>query len=147
MRTACVNILHGSLKKRCESREKIEILRLRADLLEGTDRVLMTMYLENGNTFRQMAQLMGVSESTVERQIHKLTERLIDGEYVTCVRNRQMFNQAEIEIAKDYFLNGLSIRKVARKRHWSFYTVRRIIRKIEAIVRQIEKGEKRRCTA
>jgi transposase len=147
MRTACVNVPHGSLKKRCESREKIEILRLRADLLEGTDRVLMMMYLENGNTFRQMAQLMGVSESTVERQIHKLTERLIDGQYITCVRNRQMFSKAEMDIAKDYFLHGLSIRNVARKQGWTFYTVRRIIKRIEALVRQIEKGEKRRCTA
>ncbi len=104
------------------------------------------MYLENGNTFRQMARLMGVSESTVERQIRKLTKRLIDGQYITCVRNQQMFSQAEMEIAKDYFLNGLSMRKVARKRHWSFYTIHRIIKKIEALVRQIEKGEKRRRT-
>jgi hypothetical protein len=144
MRTISVNVPHGNLKKRFESREKIEMLRLRADLLEGTDKVLMMMYLENGNTFRQMAQLMGVSESTVKRQIHKLTERLIDGEYITCVRNRQMFSKAEMDIAKDYFLNKLSIRKTARRRGWTFYTVRRIIKRMEAIVRQVEQGEKRR---
>ena len=146
MRTISVNVPHGSMKKRCESREKIELLRMRADLLEGTNRVLMTMYLENGNTFRQMAKLMGVSESTVERQIYKLTKRLIEGEYITCVRNQHMFSKAEMAIAKDYFLNDLSMRNIARKRWLSFYTIHRIITKIESILRQIEEGEKRRRT-
>ncbi len=115
---------------------------MRADLLEGTNKLLMTMYLENGNTFRQMAQLMGVSESTVKRQIHKLTERLIDGEYITCLRNREKFSKEELDIAKDYFLLGLSIKKIAIKRDLTYYAVRRTLKKIQRFITALEPAKK-----
>ena len=37
-------------------RDRIELLRSRVGLLTGKDRLLMTMYLENGNTFRQYSE-------------------------------------------------------------------------------------------
>ncbi|MHC4572498.1 MAG: hypothetical protein ACYS0C_10545, partial [Planctomycetota bacterium] len=41
-------------------RDRIDLLRSRVSLLAGKDKLLMTMYLENGNSFRQMARLTGV---------------------------------------------------------------------------------------
>ena len=96
-------------------RDRIDLLRSRVSLLTGKDRLLMTMYLENGNTFRQMARLADVNEASIARRIYKVTKRLIDGEYITCLKNRDKFTGSEMAVAKDYFLLGLSQRKISIK--------------------------------
>jgi len=115
-------------------RDKLELLRSRVGLLVGKDKLLMTMHLENGNSFRQMARLAGVSEASIARKIRRLTERLLDGKYVMCLRNRDKFNRIELAIAKDYFLLGLSQRKIASEHNCSFHQIRKIIKKIREIV-------------
>ncbi|MHC4395318.1 MAG: hypothetical protein ACYS1A_06645 [Planctomycetota bacterium] len=119
-------------------RDRIDMLRSRAGLLTGKDKLLMTMYLKNGNTFYQMAKLIGVNEATVARRIHKVTKRLIDSEYITCLRNRDKFNETEIVVAKDYFLKGMSIKKIASKRKLSYYRVRESLKKIQRIIKVID---------
>jgi len=123
-----------------ERRERIDLLRSRASLLTGRDRLLMEMYLENGNTFRQMARLAGVNESSIAKRINKVTKRLLDGEYITCLRNRERLGVAELSMAKDYFLDGLSIRRIAEKRGCTFYQVRKTLLKIQAIVRLVQQS-------
>jgi DNA-binding NarL/FixJ family response regulator len=93
------------------------------------------MYLENGNTFRQLARLAGVSEANIARRIRKLTSRLTDGNYVLCLRNRDKLTKAEMTIAKEYFLLGLSQKKIASKRKRTFYQVRNTIEKIQRLIK------------
>lgn len=119
-------------------RDRIELLRSRVGLLTGKDRLLMTMYLENGNTFRQMARLAGVNESNIARRIHRITKRLIDGEYIMCLRNRDKFTRAEMAIAKDYFLRGLPQRRIASKRNCSFHHVIKTLRRIHELIRTVD---------
>ena len=119
-------------------RDRIELLRSRVSLLTGKDKLLMTMYLENGNTFRQLARLAGVNESNIARRIHRITKRLIDGEYITCLRNRDKFTKAEMAIAKDYFLLGLSQRKIASKRKRSFHQILKILKRIQELIKTAE---------
>ena len=121
-------------KDRNEYRDRIDLLRSRVNLLTGKDKLLMTMYLENSNSFRQMARLAGVNETRIARRIHKVTKRLIDGEYITCLRNRKKFTKTEMAIAKDYFLLGLSMKKIAGKRRCSYYHVRKTLKKIQRLV-------------
>ncbi|MHC4132303.1 MAG: hypothetical protein ACYSSP_05190 [Planctomycetota bacterium] len=134
MRGVHRNITEGD--KVCSSfyRERIDLLRSRLGLLGGRDKALLKMYLENGNTFRQLAQLAGVNEATIARRIYKLIQRLLDGEYITCLRNRMLFSRREMKVAKDYFLLGLSMRKIASKQGCSYYRVREILKKIQALV-------------
>lgn len=117
-------------------RDRIDLLASRMHLLTGKDRLLMTMYLRNGNSFRQMARLAGVNEAHIARRINKITKRLIDGEYITCLRNRDQFTTTQMKVAKDYFLQGLSIRKIAAKRNVTYYRVREILKKIQRLVKQ-----------
>ena len=119
-------------------RDRIDLLRSRVSLLTGKDKLLMTMYFENGNTFRQMARLAGVNESNIARRIHKITKRLIDGEYITCLRNRDKFTKAEMAIAKDYFLLGLSQRRIAFKRDYSTHHICKILKRIQQLIRTAE---------
>ncbi len=114
--------------------DHMEMLRARADILSGTDGALMKMYLEGTSTYSQMARLMGVNEATVARRIRKITKRLLDGEYITCLRNRKKLDQLEQRIAKDHFLDGLSQRKIAMKRRVSIYHVRMGLKRIQKIV-------------
>jgi DNA-binding NarL/FixJ family response regulator len=129
------NISPRAVKDRNRHREQIELLRNRLNLLEGKDRVLMTMYLENGNSIRQIARLLGVCESSIARRVCRLRKRLLDGEYIYCLRNRDKFTAEEMIIAKDYFLRGLSVRKIAIKRQLSNYSVRTSIKRIKRIIK------------
>lgn len=128
------NSAQESKQGKNEYRDRIDLLRRRVDLLVGKDRLLMTMYLENGNSFRQMARLTGVNEASIARRIHRVIRRLINGEYITCLRNRDKFTLAEMNIAKDYFLKGLSIKKIAKRRHCSYYRVRQSLKKIQQLI-------------
>jgi predicted DNA-binding protein YlxM (UPF0122 family) len=128
------NIPQSSVKTRTEYRDRIDLLRSRVGLLAGKDKVLMTMYMENGNSFRQMARLVGVNEASIARRIHKVTKRLINGEYITCLRNRDKLDKNELDIAKDYFLVGLSMKKIAKKRDSTYYCVRKTLKKIQGLI-------------
>lgn len=119
-------------------RNRIDLLRSRISLLTGKDKLLMTMHLENGNTFRQLARLAGVNESNIARRIHRITKRLLDGEYITCVRNRDKFTRTEMAIAKDHFLLGLSQRKIAAKRKYSVHQVHKILKRMQEFLRTAE---------
>ncbi|HDY88067.1 MAG TPA: transposase family protein [bacterium] len=132
------NISLSAAENRNVYRDGIELLLGRVSLLSGKDRVLMTMYLENGNTFYQMAQLVGVNEVTIARRIQKITRRLMEGEYIECLRNRDKFNRKEMNIARDYFLGGLSIKKIAVKRKMSYYGVRERVNKIRKTIRKLK---------
>jgi len=109
---------------------RLELLESRIELLCGKEKLLMTMYLKNGNSFYQMARLAGVNEVTIARRIHKIIKRLLDGEYITCLRNRDKFSDCEMAVAKDYFLTGLSMREIARHQRCSRYRVRQTLGKI-----------------
>jgi len=128
-------------KDKNEYRDRIDLLRSRVNLLTGKDKLLMTMYLENSNSFRQMARLAGVNETRIARRIHKVTKRLLDGEYITCLRNRNKFSKTEMAIAKDYFLSGLSMKKIAGKRRCSYYRVRKTLKKIQRLVTIVDSGQ------
>jgi len=132
------NVTKVEVKARKRCRDRIDMLKSRVELLTGRDRMLMTMYLRNGNTFYQMARLTGVNEANVARRIYRVTKRLIDGEYITCLRNRDKFTEAEMAVAKDYFLRGLSIKKIAGRRKLSYYRVREILKKIQSLIKVID---------
>ncbi len=134
MKKIHVNISQTTLEAEKRCRGEIDLLRSRLHLLNGKEKVLMTMYLENGNSCRQIARLTGVSDTSIARRINILTERLTDGEYITCLRNRDKFTRDQMTIAKDYFLVGLSMKEITVKRRWSRHHVRETIIKIKSIL-------------
>ena len=96
------------------------------------------MYLERGNSIRQIARVAGVVDTVIARRIRKLTKRLLDGEYITCLRNQSKFTKTELAIAKDYFLLGLSIKTVAAKHRVTYYRARETVRKIRRLIAAIQ---------
>jgi predicted DNA-binding protein YlxM (UPF0122 family) len=133
------NVFECFAEDKTEHRERIDLLRSRMGLLKGKEKVLMTMYIENGNSFRQMARLAGVNEASIARKIYKITRRLMNGEYITCLQNRDRFRGNELDIARDYLVCGLSLRKIAKRRRATYYRVRKVMMKIQEIVRVMNK--------
>lgn len=128
------NIAKQTSNVKGRHRGGIELLRSRLNLLSGTDKLLMTMYIEHGNSIRQIARIRGVSETSVARKIRAITKRLTDGPYIDCLRNRNKLTGRQLAIAKDYYLMGLSMRQIAAKRCRSYYRVRDTINEIQNIV-------------
>ena len=109
-------------------------------MLSGEDKVLMTMYWENGNSLRQISKLAGVSRASIARRISNLTKRLMDGRYIECLRCRSKLTHREMTVAKDYFLQGISMKKIAETRHLSFYYVRKTLEKIRQLLATASAG-------
>ena len=118
----------------CDYREQLDLLRSRIQLLTGKDRIMMSMYFENGISFGQIAALCGMSEARLTRRMRAVTKRLMDGRYIACIRNRHRFTLMELGLARDNFLLGLSYRKIAVKRNLSFYRVRETMSRVKRMI-------------
>jgi len=112
-----------------EGRDAIEIIRTRAHLLASEERDLLLMYLEQGNRFRQIGRLMGLSRTSVARRIRKISQRLMNDTYSLCLSNRDEFTGRELTMIKDYFVRGLSMKGISRSRNVTLYHVRMVIHK------------------
>jgi predicted DNA-binding protein YlxM (UPF0122 family) len=117
-------------------RDRIELLRSRLNMLSGTDKLLMTMYIKHGNSIRQIARIRGASESSIARRIRAVSKRLANGPYIDCLRCRDKLTCRQLAIAKDYYLTGLSMRQIATKRRWSYYRVRDMLNEIQNILNE-----------
>jgi DNA-binding transcriptional ArsR family regulator len=133
VRLAMVEVLENMAERSdCRRREvaNIDFLLLRMEMLEPADRVELEMHYCNNATFGQIAQLAGVSVSTVSRHIQKLTKGLLGNEYITIIRNRRRFSRQELNVAYDHFLLGMGYRSIAVKRRLGTAVVRRIIKQL-----------------
>jgi predicted DNA-binding protein YlxM (UPF0122 family) len=130
------NIAEQTINVKGLHRGRIELLRSRLNLLSGTDKLLMTMYIQHGNSIRQIARIRGATEASIARRIRAISKRLADGPYIECLRNRDRLTSGQLAIAKDYYLMGLSIRRIASKRRWSFYRVRDVLNEIQNILNE-----------
>lgn len=132
------NITKEDMEQRKSRRREIELLRGRLKLLAGRDRIIMTMYMENGNSVRQIAKLLKVRDSKVTRRIRLLTRRLVNNEYIEYLRSSEKLYRDQLRIAKDYFLRGLSVEKIAERRSCSSYQVRQTLDDIQGLVGSLQ---------
>jgi len=130
------NIAEQTINVKDLHRGRIELLRSRLNLLSGTDKLLMTMYIKHGNSIRQIARIRGATETSIARRIRAISKRLANGPYIECLRCRDKLTSLQLAIAKDYYLMGLSMRRIAVKRRWSYYRVRDILIEIKSIVNE-----------
>jgi predicted DNA-binding protein YlxM (UPF0122 family) len=132
------NVTQKNLEDMNDNRALVDVLRGRLDLLDGKDRLLMKMYLENGYSIFKISKVTDLCQGSIARRIKRLKKILLEGRYITCLRNRDRFNRYQMEIAKDYFLKDLSIRQITTKRRRSYYHIRETILKIKSILNECE---------
>ncbi len=133
------NISAETLDQKGRHRERTDVLRSRLHILSGTDKVLMTMYVENGNSCRQIARIAGVNETTVARRINAVVKRLMDGDYIRCLQSSRKLTADQMAIAKDFFVMGLPMSKIAGKRCSSVHRVRKALLDIRELTMTIDK--------
>jgi predicted DNA-binding protein YlxM (UPF0122 family) len=121
--------------------ERMDNLRQQINLLKGRDKVMMTMFFERGSSFREIAKLAGVSETTVSRRIQKLIRRLVNNKFTICLRNRDRFTVDELNIARAHFLLGIPMRKIAKQNKLTYYYVRETIKKIRLVLATIQQQD------
>jgi hypothetical protein len=116
-------------------RDVSEILKRRADLLPPDDRALLAVYLEAGTSLSQIARLTGESKSTICRRVRRILRRLTDETYLLCLRHRDRFTRREMALLHDYFIGGLSMRRITRDRHINYYRVRAAVDRARRLAR------------
>jgi DNA-directed RNA polymerase specialized sigma subunit len=110
-----------------DMRSKADTVRKLAENLSEPDRTLVRMYLDHENSFRQMAQLLGVSESTAARRVKKIIRRICDRDIEGVLAKSGKLSRRQKKIARDYFLRGLNVKKIAHKYKMTYYNTRRTI--------------------
>lgn len=141
MGKSCDNLLQEMPDTKAEYRERTEMLRRRINLLNGKDKLLMTMYLDNNNSIRQISRLSGIDETSISRRINRIVKRLTEDKYIICLRNRNKLTTTEKAITKEYFLLGMSIKNIAKRRRWTYYQAYKTIQKIQQQINRSQKTE------
>jgi len=101
----------------------------RVDMLPAGQRAIVTLFL-NGRSFRMLAKNAGVNEATVARRLRKIVSRIISDDFLAALSQDDM-SKEKIEIIRDYFINGLSVKAIAKKTGISRYRVSKIIRQLK----------------
>jgi predicted DNA-binding protein YlxM (UPF0122 family) len=138
MKTIHSNVTQKNLEDMNDNRALVDVLRGRLDLLDGKDRLLMKMYLDNGYSIFKISKVTDLCQGSIARRIKRLKKILLEGRYIKCLSNRDRFNRYQMEIAKDYFLKDFSIRQITIKRRRSYYHIRKTILKIKSILNECE---------
>jgi uncharacterized protein (DUF111 family) len=125
---------HENISKRRDfkgrHRDQMEMLGDRVNLLGGADRVLMIMYMQNGNSFRQIARVRGISETSVARRVQRIIRRLANSEYVRCTKSAERLTADQMAMAREFFLLGQSMGRIAARRCSSVHHVRKALEDI-----------------
>ena len=119
----------------------------RTEVLGSSDRALMQLYLERGGQQRLIAQAAGLSEATVARRIKRCMRRLSNGSYVACLRNRHRLTGAQFGIARDYYLESMSLDRIALKRGLTTYRVRQALERVTEVIRKEAGRQELSCRA
>ncbi len=138
MRLDRVPISQADARGIAVQQDRIERLRARAYLLSDEDRALLAMYLDAGSSFRQIARLTALSPSTISRRVRRIIHRLSNNIYTACLRSRHRFTDLELVIAGDYFIRGLSARRISRDRNVSYYSVLTAVEKARGFARSLQ---------
>ena len=107
-----------------DERDVAEILRHRTGLLADDEKALMRMYLDGGQSVRQIARLAGTSPTTISRRVRGIAKRLVDRTYLACVGGKSEFNTLDLAVIRDHFVRGLSLGRISRRYGLTYYRVR-----------------------
>jgi DNA-directed RNA polymerase specialized sigma subunit len=136
------SLTHKNQDPALQLRNAVESLCEKAEHLAEPDRTLVRMYLNHENSFRQMAQLLGVSEATVARRVKKIISRISNRHIEDVLAQSCTLSRRQKKIARDYFLRGLNVKKIAHKYKMTYYNTRRTIN----LLRKLSRKHKHKTT-
>jgi DNA-directed RNA polymerase specialized sigma24 family protein len=117
--------------KRPDIRAGLEALKdrvlTRSHTLDAEQKALLTVILEQGSSYEQVARLRGEHATTVSRRFRRLLRTLSHGTSGTVVR----LNPTDETILSDYYLFGMNQSQIAGRLGISRYRVRKTLARFE----------------
>ena len=117
---------------------RVECLQLRLGLLEPDDRILLEMHLNHQVRFKQLEILTGISARKLARRAKSLADRLAGETYISFVRQRDRFSEADLQVAYDHYILGLGYRQIAGKRRLATSQVRIILKHLGEHLKRLQ---------
>ena len=108
-----------------------EKLSARVDMLSERHKAIVRLFL-NMQQYRTLAKIAGVNEATIARRLKKIAFRISSNNFIAALTETldSSGHPEKIEIIKDYFVNGLSIRTISKNTGLTRYKVSKIIRQM-----------------
>lgn len=113
-------------------REHVELIQSRLSLLHGREEMIMSLHYIHNMSFERIGKLVGLHGATVGRMVRRISRMLIEGVYLRCIQNRELFSQEELAVAYDKFICGLGQREIAARYCIGIHFAARLIKSIEA---------------
>jgi len=124
---------------------QVDLLQQRMELLKKTDRLFLDLYLNHNLCFHRIAQLAHLPDRCVAKRITRLMQRLLSEEYISIIRNKNLFKRSELEVAYDRYLLGMGYRRIAIKRNLGLRTTQRILDQLHLwLSKNLKKHPKRK---
>ena len=127
---------HGPITGRSLS----DVICQRLYWLDGMDRLLLELVYEKNTSYRQVAQLIGLSETTVSRRVRKLTKGLLSRDYQICLKNRWNLSAFQLKLARERFVLRLSYKAIARRHRISLYRVQYHLHRLSQVLQNAKAG-------
>ncbi len=101
------------------------ILLGRAELLGEDERDLIEAVFVRSQSSGSLARMMGVTESTIHRRVHRLCRRMTSNTFLDAARALPYLSQQDAILAKMRYCQGLSQRQLCRRLGLSYHALRR----------------------
>lgn len=124
-------------------RQQERLLHL-ATLLDGRQRALLEMALEQRGNISRLARWTECSPSTLRRQLRAIIRRLNSPPAQALLAEPQRFDSDEKSLLWDHAVKGLSLRQLAQKHHTSIHRIRKTLASAQAKVRLWQASQKER---
>jgi uncharacterized protein YerC len=108
--------------------DTFEKLAARVELLDEEQRLLIRLF-QAGQSYKAIAVMAGTNEATIARKLRKIVRRISDDRFIAVLleRNTQI---KRTKILKEKFINGKTIRQIAKNTGLSPYKIRKIINSV-----------------
>ena len=99
----------------------------RARYLDARDRMVFAMLGNKNLSQREVAQIVGMSESTLCRRIKRIWRRLDDPMVRALIEQKGVLREEFWELAIEHFLHGANAKQLAEKHRMGVTEVRKVI--------------------
>lgn len=113
----------------------------RIDLLSDKDKMLIDLFMAS-EKFKSIATAAGVHEATVARRLKKIAKRLKSDSFVIAMSHH--LPPEKMEIMRQYFVEGLSMLKIARQNNRPYCKIRKTIKACKRLI-QIKQAQDENC--
>ena len=120
------------------------VIEARAALLGEDDRDLLLAVWSYQQPTRMVAHLCGASPRAVRHRIRVLLDRLHSQRFLAAARSLRFLNDAQAELARLHFCQGLSVRRSSEAMGISYHRARRLAAEVRGVIKHLQGPPRRR---